>query len=1007
MTPRNLHALLRVACLLVGMLLSAPAQSQFTSDIDIYARSSTSTSAANVLIVVDNTANWSAAFNNEMAALITSVNALPRDQFRVGLMLFTESGTGNSGNDGAYVRSAIRLLDADYQTKFKSLIGSFDKNSDKSNGGKAGLTMAEAYYYFTGQAPYAGNNKVKTDYLGNTSGTSQSKAIYALPNNAMASFAANRYVSPILDGCQRNYIIYVSNGAVQDNAADTSNASTRLSAAYSAAGLTQPADIVLSPNGSQSNVADEWARFMKASPQNIKTYTMDVDKILTGQGPGWSALLKSMAVSSGGQYYDVNSSVGGGAQIVDAFTDVFNQIQSVDSVFASASLPISTSARGTFLNQVFMGVFRPDGDAKPRWRGNLKQYSFRYDPATDSLSLGDAQGNPAVSGATGFVSPSAVSYWTQSSSFWTNQRLGTPPTASDSPDGEVVEKGGVAQGIRSTYATTQAGRKVYTCVGCITTTDLTLNNAKFDTGNALLIPSLFGFSLLDSTSKNNLVNWVRGTDNAGDEVGPGGTTTIRPSVHGDVLHSRPAVVNYGGSTGVVVFYGSNDGTLRAVNGNQSGTDAGQELWSFVPEEFFGQLNRLRANSPEIRLSTTTVPLIPSASDPSPRNYYFDGPISIYQKMRADGTSEKVYAYATTRRGGRLIYAFDVTIPTQPKFLWKKNQLSIPILGQTWSEPQVAKIKGRTNPVVIMGAGYDSAAEDAAVPGITTQGNAVLVLDAFDGSLVKLFPTERSVPASVSLVDSDSDGFIDRAYAVDMGGNLYRIDFENNLLADLLNWGMYKLASLNGGGTRKFFYGPDVVVTRSFTAVLLGSGDREKPLTGTSSDRFFTVYDKRLVKGTPTLALLSSPLVAGDLGRVGTSESFANGCYIAMSTSGEKVVTAPLTVAGVTYFSTNRPTPPASGSCSANLGEAKVYAAPLFCKAPESKVLLGGGLPPSPIAGDVLVTYTPPGATDPVVKKVPFVIGAPNPKDSTIEPKKVTLTVPPNRVRKYWFVEGAR
>ena len=71
----------------------------------------------------------------------------------------------------------------------------------------------------------------------------------------------------------------------------------------------------------------------------------------------------------------------------------------------SASLPVSVNARGTFLNQIFMGMFRPDGDALPRWRGNLKQYQFGYDPTTDSLFLSDKNGNPAISGA---ISPAIV-----------------------------------------------------------------------------------------------------------------------------------------------------------------------------------------------------------------------------------------------------------------------------------------------------------------------------------------------------------------------------------------------------------------------------------------------------------------------------------------------------------------------------------------------------------------------------------------------------------------------
>lgn len=994
-----------VAALVLWPALQA--QAQFASDIDIYTRQATAAGAANVLIIVDNTANWNTAFANEMSALISTVNLLPRDQFRVGLMMFTESGGANQNPDGGYVRSAIRLLNADYQTKFKALLASFDVNEDKSNNGKSALTMAEAYYYFAGLAPYAGNNKVKTDYSGNTSGTAASRGIYGLPNNAIRSFGGTQYTSPVTDGCQRNYIIYVSNGPVQDNASDTSTASSRLTAAYSAAGRTRPADLVVSPNGSQSNVSDEWARFMKDSILNVTTFTLDVNKRLNGQGPGWSALMRSMALNSGGQYYDVDSSVNGGAQIFDAFTDIFNQIQAVNSVFSSASLPISNNARGTFLNQVFMGVFRPDGDAKPRWVGNLKQYNFKYDPSTDTLSLGDALGNPAVSGTTGFVNPSAVSFWTQPSTFWENQRIGTPPSNSDSPDGEIVEKGGVAQNIRTANATSQTGRKVYTCLACNSTTDLTQASSQFTTANASITPSMFGFSANDTTARNNLVNWVRGTDNAGDERGPGGSTTVRPSVHGDVLHSRPAVVNYGGSTGVVVFYGANDGLLRAVNGNTTGTGAGQELWSFVAPEFFGGLNRIRTNSPEIRLSTTPVPANPDANDPTPRGYFFDGPISIYQKVRADGTVEKVHAYVTARRGGRLLYAFDVTIPTEPKFMWKKTDADIPVLGQTWSSALVVNIKGNPNPVIMMGAGYDNVAEDAPTQGTTTRGNAVVVLDAFSGAVLKTFATERSVPGNVSPVDTDSDGFVDRAYAVDTNGSLYRVDFENGAATASANWGIYKLASLKGSGTRKFFYGPDVVVTKNFAAILAGSGDREKPLDMVSSDAFFTVYDTRMVKGTPASGQVPAAILASDLGQVGTDQDKTLGCFIPMSPTGEKIVTAPLTVAGVTYFSTNRPTPVATGVCSSNLGEAKVYAASLFCEQPVSKVLLGGGLPPSPIAGDVVITYTPPGSNVPVTKKVPFVIGAPNVKDSIIEPTRVKLPVPSERKRKYWFVEGAR
>src|SRR5690606_2914555 len=129
----------------------------------------------------------------------------------------------------------------------------------------------------------------------------------------------------------------------------------------------------------------------------------------------------------------------------------------------------------------------------------------------------------------------------------------------------------------------------------------------------------------------------------------------------------------------------------------------------------------------------------------PRDYFFDGQLSFYQKLAADGSTEKVYLYAGMRRGGRALYAFDVTDPARPEFMWKAAPSAGMDLGQTWSEARVAKIKGHANPVIVMGAGYDAAAEDADPPAAPTMGNAVLVLDAVDGTLLKQFPTTRPVP----------------------------------------------------------------------------------------------------------------------------------------------------------------------------------------------------------------------------------------------------------------------
>lgn len=109
---------------------------------------------------------------------------------------------------------------------------------------------------------------------------------------------------------------------------------------------------------------------------------------------------------------------------------------------------------------------------------------------------------------------------------------------------------------------------------------------------------------------------------------------MRPSIHGDVLHSQPAVVNYnrdGTNNDVMVYYGANDGIFHAVKGGQGGSD-GQEKWGFVAEEFFGQFKRLREQNPLICSNdpdSTNACITEPGSKPKP--YFFDGSVGVYQK----------------------------------------------------------------------------------------------------------------------------------------------------------------------------------------------------------------------------------------------------------------------------------------------------------------------------------------------------------------------------------------
>ncbi len=1026
-----------------------------SEDIDLFVQpAGVVAGLPNVLIVLDNTANWNQAFTNEIAALVSTVDGLAVNpdgsaKFRVGLMLFTETGNPNSNVDGGYVRAAVRNMTGGptgNKAKYMALLNSLNKLGDKSNGGKAGKTMSEVYQYYSGLAPFSGNSKVKTDYTSNVSGTAQSNAIYALPGNALGSFGGSPYVSPIVNGsCAGNYVIYISNGAVQDNTSDNNAATAQLANAAAAEGITGATTAIpISPSGSQSNVADEWARFMQKSSKKITTYTIDVDKVTTGQGPGWSRLLRSMADASGGKYFDA-SSANAGAEIAKAAGKIFSEIQAVNSVFASVSLPVSVNTQGTYLNQVYIGMFRPDRDAFPRWTGNLKQYKLAK--VGSQLKTVDADGSQAINPGTGFITECARSFWTPTAAdtYWTFRAQGgcTIGTInydnSNYPDGRVVEKGAQAYVLRSDPA-----RTVKTCssvfASCTTLTD-------FDTS---ISPTDFGLLAANTAERNALVNWAKGQD-VDDENGNTVTTAeMRPSAHGDVVHSRPIAIDFRANPAidpakVIVFYGGNDGVLRAINGNRSvsigSVAAGKEMWAFMPPEFHSQVKRLRDNSTQINFqgNPTTVPA------PLPKPYGMDGAITAYNNS---------WLYVGMRRGGRVLYAFDVSgfalaAPTAPTLKWKKgcpNQgndtdcsAGYADLGQTWSGPKIMKVSGYNvsgagteKPIVIMGGGYDTC-EDLDVPTdackMSGKGNGVYLMDADTGAVITVFPTARPVVGDVFVVSDPATGLGRWAYVADLGGNVYRISGGSPNLpfnaTPPVGWNITRIASL-GCATqapcasgRKFMFMPDVVEKDSTYYLMLGSGDREKPLdawadTYAKTNYFFMVKDKpseaNWLNGTcdtgaaapndKVICLTSLTGITTAANPDANALAASKGWYLGLNAH-EQVVTSAITVFGNVTFSTHTPTVPVAGACTSNLGTARVYNVRYLNAAAKpgsnnrSAVVSGGGLPPSPVAGKVTLDD---GTT------YPFIIGAdpasslegslPTAPSTGTQPKSLT----------YWYIE---
>src|SRR4051812_41818212 len=122
----------RLLCMTLTVALTVPPQAfVHAEDTDLFAGGSTASGAnPNVIFILDNSANWSAASQHwtdaskqgasELRALKAVIGGLD-STINVGLMMFT-SGSG-SAKDGAYVRFALRPMTATNKAALQEMIG--------------------------------------------------------------------------------------------------------------------------------------------------------------------------------------------------------------------------------------------------------------------------------------------------------------------------------------------------------------------------------------------------------------------------------------------------------------------------------------------------------------------------------------------------------------------------------------------------------------------------------------------------------------------------------------------------------------------------------------------------------------------------------------------------------------------------------------------------------------------------------------------------------------------
>ena len=787
----------------------------------------------------------------------------------------------------------------------------------------------------------------------------------------------SKYKSPIQYQCQKNFVVLLTDGEpTYDDEADT-----KIKNLPGFSGITGNSSCT-------GDCLDELAQWMYNTDlidpalndkQNVITYTIGLNLDVP--------LLSDTAKKGGGKYFTASSAT----DLSNAFTSIITQVLATNTTFIAPAVTVNAFNRLTHRDDLYYSVFKPDG--APDWRGNVKHYKLAGNPAV----IVDANAAAAVDANTGFFSGSSTSIWT---------------LAADAPDGDHVEKGGAAGLLTTT-------RNVYTYTDSAAPNNVNLFTTTadhFDESNTALTKDLLGIPTATDAYRTSLIQWARGVDVL-DANEDGDTTDARRQM-GDILHSKPVLMTYGGTDAnpdISLFVGDNEGFLHAINAID-----GTEHFAFIPKELLGNLDTSYTNSV-------------TSSHP----YGMDGPLSIWHNdvnkdrivLNPDNsvqTGEFVYLYAGMRRGGENYYAFDVTDRAKPILKWQITGGSgdFTELGQTWSRPVVTKIKlynGSTlqdRTVLVFGGGYDTNQDNSSTaPAADSIGRAIYIVDASTGQRLWWASSDstanlvlpkmtNSIPSDVTVVDIDHDGFADYMYVGDMVGRVWRIDINNTTNTGAINLAtgglLAELAGTDAANNRHFYYAPDVALvhnTGGFAlTVSLGSGYRAHPLNQVIEDRFYMIRDDNVYAppadansdGIPdypdyTEANLydatSNTLgqaTGAALDAARNALNTAHGWYIRLVRSdgtyeGEKVLATSVTLQGKVFFSTFTPVATAqSNSCAPSQGTGKTYlvnlldATPAYDLVPDGtydtsdrfSVLVRTGIPPEPT-----VIFAPDGTTN--------------------------------------------
>jgi type IV pilus assembly protein PilY1 len=626
---------------------------------------------------------------------------------RFGVMTYnydaSDNGSGGTflagvpaGGSATYT-STIQDMDSNYQTSpgvmtnrtaLRRLVRGIYANENGNT--PLAETLYEAGQYYGGAAPAFG---------------------------ASVGVVGGTYVSPAVPSCRKNYVVFLTDG--MSTADKYQSRSATIGADPGPLGSfcrdngpshygdcdgdgNEPGFNSYNKSYDYSDSMDDVAKFLNLGAQNVVTYTIGFGAGLADSDADGLLTRTANSTHGKGAKYLAQSQT----DLSNAFTSIFSSIFAVNSSYVAPVVPVSPENRTYGGKRVYMGFFKPQDCSA--WLGNLKKYGIDANSNIVDMTgaianyvdinrdgRDDNTGATLVSGAiNGSFISTAKSYWSSAS------------------DGAEVSAGGAGEKVRSL-----APGSVTTTRKLKTLTSTAAGSSMVDLSSSSITPAMLGFTSTDSASKTALVNFTYGLDI---------TSVMRPWVLGDVMHSRPLIVNYAQYTfcdsskgddctktlptanetsctvnKTTIFVGGNDGMLHAYNDCD-----GTEAWAFIPPDLLPNLQYVNGD-----VHTNFVDSTPS--------------VYLYNKLN-DGnissTTDKVILMVGERRGGGSTsaatgsyYLLDVTDRTTPKFLYaiSNSTTGFGELAETWSEPKIVKMKiGTVDSIVaFFGGGYDNQNED--------------------------------------------------------------------------------------------------------------------------------------------------------------------------------------------------------------------------------------------------------------------------------------------------------